>query len=1093
MPGSPHVTDPTRGRAAARSCARGSLAIAVLLAGGLARLNAQGTTGKIQGTVANAAGNPVAGAQVILRGTALGAIASSSGYYFINNVPAGTYTLFVVYVGLQPSEVRGVRILADQTLTVDVTLLNPVELGAITVSVEQNPIVPRDQVTTKSIVAGFLVDRQPVDDLQDILNLQPGVVESDRGLSLRGGRPGEAAVYVDGALVRNQMWGTPSLVVGTNTLEEASVTTGAIGVEYGDAQSGIIAFVTRAGGPTFSGNFSYETDEPFGKGSSIGFNRVEGSVGGPIVGALTFFVAGTLDGRQSDLMGKGFGDVPTYVLGGVDTTVSDLVIVKNDTTRIVDTVGARSIAVPRYLQWGGSCDAATNYGFACQGVRQPYNWSTTGTAQAKLQYTYGGGSRVAATYLMSREQGRVWGNAGILNPAFAPSLTRGYRFDSRMVALNWTQQVLRGAERNLSFDVSLSYQTDAEVRGLLATDAVTSSRSPFGGWSLNSLPFLVDFDHFSDDTPDMYRGVDSLVVTRLQSDRDWDQLVYNVRAGLGTRTPYLNRFELRNAQPYRLNPFGQATGFPTQGIDTWFRLEREQRYVGRAFLDWQVDRYNRVRFGGDAQVSRWRYTEGGYLAAASEASSERPVRYALFGEDRLDLGDVVIELGARWDYFDTGAYFQVSPGVTFTHPGFDPSDPLDPADSVFLRGTGHSRVSPRIRVSFPVTDRTGFRLSYAHQVQSPDLWTSLAYLNTRGLARDITFGRTILFEFGIRHAFSPDLVADISAYNKDKVSDFTTRKTQFIDPRDGSPYFAPTITNADFGNVRGVDVSLIRRIGDIVNAQVAYTLQIAKGTGADPWSSISSTLSGLNALTGEPTPPPQAIYTTDDNRIHTIAGAISITVPGDFGGGTWYGGILRDVGTFLRFRFASGLPYTALINAGAGTIGPYMGVVESADIMKGPTNSSRMSWTRELDLRLTKGVRLLGMQWTAFADIRNLFNFTDLRRIFAETGGPTNDEYRLRIVSPEVARLVAEAQEFAVEQRDGSIAVTLPDDCTLWGNGPVNCVALKRAEARFGNGDGLYTEPEYEAAFNAAYDQWRGTFFFYAPPRHARLGVELRF
>jgi len=1070
--------------------ARAALIVALVLAGGWARAGAQGTTGKIQGTVTDAAGTPVPGAQVLLRGTALGAIASGSGYYFINNVPAATYTVFAIYVGLQPSEVRGVRILADQTLTVDITLLPPVELGAITVSVEQNPIVPRDQVTTKTIVTGALVDQQPVDDVQHILNLQPGVVESDRGLSLRGGRPGEAAVYVDGALVRSQLWGTSNLVLGTNALEEASVTTGAIGVEYGEAQAGVIAFVTRAGGPRFAGNISYETDEPFGSGSSIGFNRVEASVGGPLVGALTFFVAGTLDGRQSDLLGAGVGDVPTYVPGGVDTTVTELVVVSDEATRTVDTVGTRSVAVPRYLQWGSACEAAANGGYPCQGVRRPYNWSTTGTAQAKLQYTYGGGSRIAATYLRSREQGRGWA----WNTAFAPGLTRGRRLDSREVALNWTQQVLRGTERNLSFDVNLSYQTDAEVRGLLAADAVSSRRAPFGGWSLAALPFLVDFDHFSDDTPDMYRGVDSLVVTRLQSDRDWNQLVYNVRTGQGTRVPYLNRLELRSTQPYRLNPWAQAAGFPTQGIDnTRFRLSREERYVGRAFLDWQVDRYNRVRVGGDAQVSKWRYTESPYLLDAEEASSEQPVRYAVFAEDRLDLGDVVIELGARWDYFDTGAYFQVTPGFTFDHPRFDPQDPLDPADSVFARGSGHARVSPRLRVSFPVTERTGFRLSYAHQVQTPDLYTSLAFLNTNGWARDLTFGRSILFEFGIRHAFTPDFVADVSAFNKDKASDFAMRRMPFADPRGGPQYFLPVITNADFGNVRGVDLSLMRRMGDIVNAQIAYTLQIAKGTGSDPWSTLNTIFQGYDALSEGYIPPPQAIFTTDDNRIHTVAGALAITIPGDVAPGAWYGALVRDAGAFLRFRFASGVPYTPLNNAGAGTLAPYMGQIENADAAEGPTNSARMPWTRELDLRLTKGVRLGGMQWTLFADIRNLLNFSNLRRLFAETAGPVNDEHRIRIVEPEVTRLQFEAGAFAAAQPDGSVIIFLPDDCAMWGSGPVNCVALKRAEARFGNGDGLYTEPEYRTAFNAAYDQARGTFFFYQPPRHTRLGIELRF
>jgi hypothetical protein len=592
--------------------------------------------------------------------------------------------------------------------------------------------------------------------------------------------------------------------------------------------------------------------------------------------------------------------------------------------------------------------------------------------------------------------------------------------------------------------------------------------------------------------------VDSLTVTRLESGRDWDQLIYNVRTNQGTRVPYLNRNDLRNTQEFRMNPWAQATGFFTEGVATNIRLLQEDRYVGRAFLDWQIDRYSRVRLGGDAQVSRVNLVSSGLLTQDwQDAFAEQPVRYALFGEERLDLGDLVIDLGVRWDYFDTGAYFQVSPGYTYGHPRFDPLDPLDPSDSVFARGEGHSRLSPRVRVSFPVTDRTGFRLSYAHQVQSPDYWTSLTFINTNGHGgRDVTFGRTILFEFGIRHAFSPDFVFDLSAYNKDKVSDLATRQVQFTDPRDttgGTLYFAPMVTNADFGNVRGLDVNLLRRIGNIVNAQLAYTLQVARSTGADPWSSWGAISSGLDALTGLPPDPPQATFETDDNRIHTFAGALAVTLPGSLGPGTWYGPILRDAGAFLRLRLASGVPYTPLENSGSGRLGPYMGYVANSEIMEGATNSARMPWTREVDLRVTKGLRVGRTQWTLFADIRNLINVGDLRWIFAETGGPVNARHRAVETEPEVMRLQSEAGAFANTEPDGSIVIRLPPDCGQWEGGPVNCVLIKRAEARFGDGDGVYTEAEYRTAFNAAYDQARGTFYFYAPPRHTRLGVELRF
>ena len=71
----------------------------------------------------------------------------------------------------------------------------PVTLQDIVVSAtNKNPLVPRDQVTSKPTVTGEMVDQLPVDRLQAVLALQPGVVQvSSAGnqtplISVCGGR-----------------------------------------------------------------------------------------------------------------------------------------------------------------------------------------------------------------------------------------------------------------------------------------------------------------------------------------------------------------------------------------------------------------------------------------------------------------------------------------------------------------------------------------------------------------------------------------------------------------------------------------------------------------------------------------------------------------------------------------------------------------------------------------------------------------------------------------------------------------------------------------------------------------------------------------
>ena len=243
----------------ARNAFAGFLALGAVFAVAtsfVAPLAAQQTTGKIEGAVTDPAGVPLANAQVFVVGTSFGGVTNDKGYYFINNVPVGTYLLRAQFIGYAPTEVRDVRVLGGQTITQNVKLTpSAIQVGGVSVEAS-NPIVPRDQVTSKTIVSGAQINDLPVDDVNRVISLQPGVVEGVAGgLILRGGRQGEANVYIDGAPVRNQIFGgnctntsmtCANITVGTNAVEEASVTTGALGVQFGDAQSGVISFTTRS-------------------------------------------------------------------------------------------------------------------------------------------------------------------------------------------------------------------------------------------------------------------------------------------------------------------------------------------------------------------------------------------------------------------------------------------------------------------------------------------------------------------------------------------------------------------------------------------------------------------------------------------------------------------------------------------------------------------------------------------------------------------------------------------------------------------------------------------------------------------------------
>jgi hypothetical protein len=1109
------MTQPSRwGFARFARVAAAGLAVVLFSAG---RLAAQSTTGKIEGLVREPSGAPIGGAQIRIVGSAYAATTNEQGYYFINNVPAGVKVIRGQYIGYAPAEVRNVRVLPDQTMTVNLTLeQRAVEVTGITITVQQNPIVPRDQVTSRSIYQGEALEHLPIDNVNSLVAVQPGVVQGDRGLTIRGGRPGEAAIYIDGVLVRNfnSTFGgssTPSLgtaTVGTNALEEASVTTGAIGAEFGEAQSGVISFVTRAGGTSYHGTVHYATDELSGQTYGAGLHRLETSFSGPVMRNLTFFVGTTMMGQQNDLRSKGSNEVPIYVLDGVDTTVTAPLTPGSATS------DSTVVAIPRFARYS-------------DGSRRPDDNSDNWNLDAKLQYTYGAGSRISATFHRTRAQNLNFRGTNLYNPV----AQTGGRTLSHVVVLGWTQSLLTSSSRALSLDAALSYQRDQTVRGQVDPTWVEQHRDPFAWFNFSNMQFVSDLESFP---------IDETLVRNIRTNNCANPRDIGGGQTAGACIPFLLRTDLNAVGPYRANPYGISEGsayFPSANPGNLaVLLNTESRWTGRATLDWQANRYNRVRMGGDFTTADMKGFQSGMISQFGlDAYILSPSKVALFAQDRLDLGDVVVELGVRWDRMNSGVMYPNNPARTFTDPArtgslsgaFTAADTaaatacsiaMAAADSTawstcnFFTAAARSRVSPTLRVSFPVTDRTGFRLSYSQQVQTPDFGQlatcsncDLSFTNTNDIfGRDLDFGKSILFEFGVRHAFSEDMVLDISAYNKDKVSDITARVTPVLDPLRGTVTNMNLMTNADFGNVRGVDVSLNRRFGQIFHGSLVYTYQSARGTGSDPFEYILGTSRQISSVTGDRNPPPQALLTTKDNRTHTIAGSMAFSFPHGWRSGTMAGTLMQDMGIFTTFRFASGLAYTRLANDGAGVTGPGNTFGLAGTALE-QVNGSTMPWIKDVSLRVTRGFRMGGSRdVTVFADFRNLFNFTNLTRIFAETGDIANAKHRERQIAPVRQLLQTDAGALYYNRdvtRDGvtqSLAgVEL--NCSVYpygsgGSGGVpDCLLLRQTEQRFGDGDGFFDSVEQERAFNAWYDLFNGKQTFRAPGFNVRVGFELNF
>jgi hypothetical protein len=1089
-------------------------------------LSAQAATGKLEGRVQDPTGLPLSDAQIYIIGTAYSSLSDPRGYYFINNVPAGTVSMRAALIGHSPVEVRDLRVLAGQTITQDFVLEPaPVQLREITVVSADNPLVPRDEVTSKQRIDGSFTEQLPVDRVRGVLALQPGIVagvEADgeyQTLSIRGGRIDEAAVYVDGvpvspgyrALMAEGFSTTPGteISVGTNAVEEASVTTGATSAEFGNALSGVISIQTRGGTSEFAGALAYETDEPFGVMHGLGFNRLQASLGGPVVRNLSFFASGALEGQKSARSGFDADKAPIFVQAGLDTTVA-VPSVAGDP--LADT---SHVPIYRMAIYRGECDEfassanegiRTNYGIRCQGIRTPSSATSSYELQGKLNYTYGQGSRLTLSYLGSRNQGRLFDHANLYNPG----ALWGYRRWSNILTLSWIPNLRRSADRALALETYLSYQQDRTIQSPLTLESEQASRHPFGGFMLRPLRFLFDFDNFPLD----------------------QELVDNVRFNrAGTRrTPYV----IEDAEQYSLvdrfsnNAYGlpgwYESGGPAWAInlaDPIFRLYRENRLVAKTNLDWQVDRYNRLRTGGEFI----RYDLDRYQSELqfnfADVYLERPLRWNLFAEDRLDLGDVVLVGGLRLDAYHSRAsrdllldtvrasptFGQYVVGERAAEYGADGTTFEEKPLVVTRRDSGHGYLSPHIQVSFPVTERTNFRLSYAHQVQAPDFALVLSGVNLGRRGADLDFGKTILFEFGARHAFSDDMVLDVAAYNKDNLAVAAARTFLVTDPFTGSPTGRVRFANADYGSTRGIDIRLDRRIGNLFNGTVSYSYQDSKSTGSDPLSNQDAGVVALQEIAGAIGPPPQAILPTNFSRPHTLAGAVSLTFPSDWKAGTLPGAVLGNLGLFAVFRYTSGTAYTTCPAAeGNENVFSGSGCVQGA----GAFHGARLPAYRQFDLRITKQLGVGGLGLTAYLDVRNLFNFANILEVFSATRHIENPADQQHRWSNDSSHYATEAMASGVYGSDGAVDLrfegTVASGCRGWTSGAgqpaaPNCVYLIRAEERYGDGDHVFTLAEQRRASEAFYAAVGRTQSFFGrgrhnltgDPRRLRLGVEVSF
>ncbi len=297
-----------------------------------------GTMGKISGKVIDRnTKEGIIGVNILLEGTYLGAVSDPDGYYSINNVTPGKYTLVVSMVGYDKTKITNVIVKIDLTTSIDIQLSETAVVAQEVVIQAERPLVQKDLTSSSVTISSDEMKAIPVENLTQLVNLQAGVVDGH----FRGGRAGEVSYLVDGISVTNPLNGSLGVQVENSSIREMEVISGTFNAEYGQAMSGVVNIITQDGSSTMHGTVSgyigdYITSHnstfqglTSTKGTRI--KNLQATLSGPteIDNQLTFFATGRYYHSDGYLYGKRVFKVTDDVSYFPDSTNSKVMIHRN--------------------------------------------------------------------------------------------------------------------------------------------------------------------------------------------------------------------------------------------------------------------------------------------------------------------------------------------------------------------------------------------------------------------------------------------------------------------------------------------------------------------------------------------------------------------------------------------------------------------------------------------------------------------------------------------------------------------------------------------------------------------------------------------
>jgi hypothetical protein len=909
--------------------------------------------GKIKGKVTDQdTKEALVGANVSVEGTTYGAATNVEGEFIILSVPPGTYTVKATFVGYSTVSVANVRVNNDLTTELDFAL-PPEAVGLPTVEIiAERPLINKNATNAVRITTSEDIAALPVRGINNVIALSPGVVLQDNTVFVRGGRQDEVGFYLEGVSITNPMLGGRAVNIVQDAVEELQVQAGGYNAEFGGANSGIISQQLKTGTSSWKASLNVTSDNLGFKGKSKAFD------GEKTLGAYRFGYnewTGTLSGPLSDERFKFFGlfnylfqrDQNPQPYPGMNF---QKLFTPNDPT--ADTINLVYPAGP---------------------VLKNSLEQITGTGTLTLDFkplTV----RLAGTYTHSESYNPFTGR----NPGNVANV-----FNS--------DRVMRVLRDDASGSLKLTYLVNPTTFVELTGGYFQQNGKDFD-------PYLQDnFTRYGDSSANAAAGF------------SWPgKYIRPLRYQVMTFT--FNRYGdlVANYVKFKRQSMNFAGAFFTQMDEHALKVGGEfQRYSMRNY-SWGNERsltlaalldnppfdanLGRVLTPEEIMI-RQGVNNFGYDVLGNENNDtglngvKHPVFAAAYVQDKIEYKDLTINAGVRFDYINSDSKTFVDP----TRPELSINKSTNQLIASGWKDVADFKaISPRLGLSFPVTDRTVFHAQFGKFVQQSRLRDIYQGLYATGsnigggffigapVGFDIRPTRTTQYEFGFTQQIGDLASFDITGYYKDIKDQIVYDQ---INVAAGSPFGSyAVLRNGDFATTKGIELKFDMRRQKRVQINAALSFNDARGTGSFPNSNrgiVGAPLDGVTVFR------PQYVTPLEFNN--AVRGNMNV----DYRFGKNDGGpVLQELGASVLFNFNSGHPFTRGVGGSD---------LEGDARDRRPTqalNSSTTPWTFQVDLRVDKTFSLFDkLNANVYIFVINLFDIKNVDNVFLRTGSTDDDGY----------------------------------------------------------------------------------------------------